>query len=186
MNNILNKTNKNDSGYTLIEMIVYVTLIGAVSIFIYGIILFIYYDNKKIINLTRINSNAYSAMERIRYEIENSTYVYLPTSNMENYNYNLAMADQLSLATEIGASSNEDITFVDLYLENGTIFLKKEDLAESIALTSSGVVVSDLDFSYYKNGLRESVAVNIIIEPKNNSVSSSSIHLNSVVALRSF
>ena len=188
MKNISSKKNKNknNSGYSLIEMIVYVALIGVVSIFIYSIILFIYYDNQRIINLTRINSNAYSVMERIRYEIENANYVYLPTSNMENYNYNSARADQLSLATEIGVSLDENITFVDLYLENGTIFLKKEKLLESIALTSSGVVVSDLNFSYYKNGSRESVAIDIIIEPKNDSVSTSPIYLTSIIALRSF
>ncbi len=185
MNNILNKTEKNNSGYTLIEMIVYVALIGIVSVFIYGAILFVYCGNKRIINLTRINSNAYSAMERIRYEIENSNYVYLPTSNMKNYNYDLAKADQLSLATGIGVLTHEEITFVDIYIENGTIFLKKEELAEPIALTSSGVTVSDLSFfSYYQNGSRESVSVDITIEPKNSSTSA--VHLISTIALRSF
>jgi len=186
MKNVLNETkqNKNNSGYSLIEMLAYVALIGIVSVFIYGVILFVYYDNKRIINLTRINSNAYSAMERIRYEIENSSYVYLPTSNLENYNYDLAKADQLSLATGIGVSLNEEITFVDIYLENGAVFLKKEELAEPIALTSSGVTVSDLGFSYYQNGSRESVSVDITIEPKNSSTSA--IHLISTIALRSF
>ena len=184
MKNTPNKTEKNDFGYSLIEMLAYVALVGIVSVFIYGVILFVYCDNKRIINLTRINSNAYSVMERIRYEIENSSYVYLPTSNLENYNYDLTKADQLSLATGIGALTHEEITFVDIYLENGAIFLKKEELTESIALTSSGVVVSDLSFSYFLNGARESVVVDITIEPKNSSTSA--IHLISTIALRSF
>jgi type II secretory pathway pseudopilin PulG len=188
MNNVLSKTkqNENNSGYTLIEMVAYVALIGIVSVFIYSIILFIYNNNTEIINLTKINSNAYSAMERIRYEVENSDYVYLPTSNMANYDYDLTKTDQLSLVTKIGALPNDDITFVDIYLENGAVFLRKEGLnpIAPIALTSSGVVVSDLSFFYYKNNSRESVTIDITVEPKNNSTSS--INLIGVIALRSF
>lgn len=181
MNNILSK---NNSGYTLIEMIMYVVLVGIVSVFIYSVILFIYNDNRKIVDLTGINSNAYGAMERIRYEVENSSYIYLPTSNMANYNYDSGKTDQLSLATEIGISSPESITFVDIYLEDNTVFLKKED-SDPIALTSSGVLISDLSFFYYKNDWRESVTADITIEPKNSS-SNLSIHLINTIALRSF
>lgn len=184
MNSILNKTKKNNSGYTLIEMLAYVALVGIVTVFIYSVILFICNDNKRIVNLTKINSNAYSAMERMRYEVENSNYVYLPTSNMANYDYDATKADQLSLATKIGALSPDDITFVDIYLENGTVFIKEEG-SSPIALTSSRVSVSDLSFFYYKNGSRESVTIDITIEPKSSSVSNSSINLIGVIALRS-
>ena len=184
MKNIISKIkkNKNDTGFTLVEMIVYVSLIGIVVVSIYGVISFIYFENKRIVNLTRINSNAYSSIERIRYEVENSDYVYLPTSNMANYNPDLGKAKQLSLATGVGVSSPEDITFVDFYLENDTIFLKKEGL-DPIALTSSDVLVSDLSFSYYKNDWRESVTINLTIEPKDDSVSS--VNLTSTIAFRS-
>jgi len=187
MNNILNKTrkSKNSLGFSLIEMLVYVALVGIVTVFIHGIILSIYCNNKRIINLTKINSNAYSMMERVRYEIENSSYVYLPTSNMANYNYNSAEADQLSLATKIDALPHDDVTFIDFYLEDGVIFFKKEELAP-VALTSSDVSVSDLSFSYYENSRRESVTVDLAIESKDSSIPNSSIHLISTIALRSF
>jgi type II secretory pathway pseudopilin PulG len=186
MNNVLSKIkqNKHDSGYTLIEMLAYVALVGIVTVFIYSVILFIYNDNREIINLTKINSNAYSAMERMRYEVENSNYIYLPTSNMANYNYDAMKADQLSLATKIGAVSPGDTTFVDIYLENNTVFIKKEE-SSPIALTSSSVSVSDLSFFYYKNGSRESVTIDITIEPKSSSISNSSINLIGTIALRS-
>ena len=193
MNNILDKTkqNKNSHGYTLIEMIIYVALIGIITVFIYGVILFVYNNNKRTVNLVKINSNAYSVMERMRYEVENANYVYLPTSNMANYDYDLTETDQLSLATKIDALSPDDVTFVDIYLENKTVFIKKEESALNpdptpVALTSSGVVVSDLSFFYYKNGPRESITIDITIEPKNSSVSSRSIHLIGTMALRSF
>ena len=184
INNPLNKTkqNKNNSGYTLIEMVMYVALVGIITMFIYGVILFVYNNNKQTVNLVKINSNAYGVMERIRYEVENASYIYLPTSSMANYNYQTGI-DQLSLATEVDVSSPEDIAFVDIFLENGTVFIKKEESLLPIALTSSGVVVSDLSFFYYKNGSRESVTIDITIEPKNSS--SSFINLISTVALRS-
>ncbi len=187
MNNVLNKIrkSKNNPGFSLIEMIIYVALAGIVTVFIYSVILSIYFNNKRIVNLTKINSNTYSMMERVRYEIENSSYIYLPTSNMVNYNYDPVKTGQLSLATKIGALSPEDITFIDFYLEDGVVFLKKEELAP-IALTSSDVSVSDLSFSYYKNSWRESVTVDFTIESKDGSISNSSIHLISTIVLRSF
>ena len=192
MNNIFNKTkqNKNNSGYTLIEMVTYVALIGIVSVFIYSMILFIYNSNREIINLSKINSNAYSVMERMRYEVENADYVYLPTSNMANYNYvaitdDPLKTDQLSLATKIGASSSDDIIFVDIYLEDKAVFIKKEG-ASPVALTSSSVIVSDLSFFYYKNNLRESITIDIEIKAKNGSASNPSINLINTIALRSF
>ena len=188
MNSIFKKIkqSKNNRGYTLIEMIIYVALVGIVTVFIYSVILFIYNSNKETINLAKINSNAYSVMERMRYEVENADYIYLPTSNMANYNYDLAKEDQLSLATKIDALSPDEITFVDIYLENGAVFIKKEEELSPTALTSSNVVVSDLSFFYYKNGSRESIRINITIEPESNSTSNPSIHLISTIALRSF
>ncbi len=190
MNNILDKTrkSKNSLGFSLIEMIIYVALVGIITVFIYGIILSIYCNNKRIISLTKINSNAYSMMERVRYEIENSSYVYLPTSNIVNYDdyYNSTETSQLSLATKIDILTPEDdIAFIDFYLENGVVFLKKEE-SEPIALTSSDVSVSNLSFSYYENGWRESVTVGFTIESKDSSISNSSINLISTIALRSF
>ena len=187
MSNIFNKIkqNKNNSGYTLIEMVTYVALIGIVSVFIFSIILFIYNSNTEIVNLSKINSNAYGVMERMRYEVENADYIYLPTSNIVNYGHDGTITDQLSLVTKIGASSPDDITFVDIYFENDTVFIKKEGVAP-IALTSSSVIVSDLSFSYYKNDSRESIMIDMRIKAKNSSASNPSIHLINTIALRSF
>ena len=165
-------------------MLVYVALVGIVSAFLYSAILSIYFSNQRLMGAVRVNSNAYSVMERIRYEIENADSIYLPTSNMVNYNYNAIKASQLSLVTKIGAVSPEEITFVDFYLENETIFLKKEGL-NPIALTSSDISVSNFNLSYYENDWRESVTINLSIQSNENSASTPAINLTSTIALRS-
>jgi type II secretory pathway pseudopilin PulG len=173
------KLNNKQEGFALIEMVVYVALIGVIFVVLFEIIFFIMRANNKIIALSRISSNAHSAMERMNYEIVNSQNIYLPTSNFSS------SSAQLSLATKIGASSNEKIVFVDFYIENNTLFLKKEGL-NPIALTSSDVLVSDMEFSYYRNDLRESVAIDMTVNPKNSAMSDLEIHLINTVALRSF
>lgn len=173
------KIKNKEKGFTLIEMVVYVALIGVIFVVLFEIIFFIIRANNKIIALTKISSNAHSAMERMTYEIVNSQNIYLPTSNFSSSDA------QLSLATEIGASLNEEITFVDFYIEDGTLFLKKEGI-NPIALISSDVSVSDLEFLYYKNNSRESVTIDMTVNSKNSAMSDSEIHLVNTVALRSF
>ena len=170
-------------GFTLIEMMVYVALVGIVSTVLFGIIFFIIRANSKIVALSRVNSNAYSVMERVTYEIINSQYIYTPTSNFMNYNYDSLLENQLSLATEIGSLPNDDVNYVDFYLENDTLFIKEEGL-NPIALTSSDVQVTKLEFSYFKNSERESVQIDINIKANNSSLSDSEVHLINTVALR--
>jgi len=179
------------SGFTLIEMIIYTALVGIISVVLFGITFFVIRANNKITALSKVSSNAHSAMERMTYEIANSKYIYFPTSNFVNYNSDLSEGNQLSLVTEIGASANEDVTFVDFYLENDTLFLKKEGSVPMtpiapIALVSSDVLVSGMEFSYYKNGSRESVTIDMTVQAKNSAISDSTIHLINTVTLRSF
>ncbi|MDF1498097.1 MAG: prepilin-type N-terminal cleavage/methylation domain-containing protein [Patescibacteria group bacterium] len=176
---------KNPNGFTMIEMIVYVLLVGLVSVVLFNIIFFVTNTNNKIISMTKASFNAYSVMERIIYEIENSSHIYMPTSNFVNYNYDISKGDQLTLATEIGASATENITFVDFYIENDTLFLKQEGL-NPVALTSSDVKVSNLSFSYYKNDTRESVTVDFTITANGSSILGSETHLVNTVTLRSY
>ena len=61
------KIKNKEEGFTLIEMIVYVALVGIIFIVLFNIIFFIIKANNKIIALSRVNSNAHSAMERMTY-----------------------------------------------------------------------------------------------------------------------
>lgn len=187
MNNLLGKHRKilkNKRGYTIIEMLVYMAIIAIIAVVIFDVVFFVYRINNRIVSLIQVNSNAYGAAERIIYEIQNAEYVYLPTSNFANYNYNPAKSDQLSLATNAGVSLPETMSYVDFYLENNTLFIKK-DGAVPVALTAANVAVSDLSFNYYTNDWRESVVIDLTIRPNNTLSSDSSIHLVGTTALRS-
>ncbi|MFH0923332.1 MAG: type II secretion system protein [Candidatus Falkowbacteria bacterium] len=174
---------KSKKGYTLVEMLLYVALLGIITVVIVGVFFTISRTNSRIVSLIEINSNAYSAMERMAYETSNANNVYLPTSNFTN-NYDEAKAKQFSLATRQAVSANENIAYVDFYLENNTIFMK-QDGANPVALTSSNVSVQSLDFYYYKNGERESVKIDFTVKPNNILNSEVKINLITVIALRS-
>lgn len=175
---------KGENGYTLIEMLVYTALLGVITVVIVGIFFTISRTNSRIVSLMETNSNAYSAIERIAYEVSNAKNIYLPTSNFVNYNYNVGKATQFSIVTRQAAPANETTTYLDFYLENNTIFLK-QDGAAPIALTSSNVKVQNMNFYYYKNDKRESVKIEFTVESKNALNANSNINLATTVALRS-
>jgi len=179
-----NKILKSKKGYTLVEMLLYVALLGIITVVIVGIFFTISRTNSRVVSLIEINSNAYSAMDRMVYEISNANNIYLPTSNFTNYNYDAAKANQFSLVTKQAAPANESDAYIDFYLENNTIFMK-QDGANPIALTSSNVSVQSLNLYYYKNGKRESVKIDFTVNPNNILNPNTKINLVTTIALRS-
>ncbi|MBU3964933.1 hypothetical protein KKG29_02445 [Patescibacteria group bacterium] len=187
----VNKTTSNGAkqrgGYTLIEMLLYTALVGIISVVIIEVVMIISKTNAKITALTEASYNGSDIMERISYETRNSKYIYLPTSNFRNYNFNAAKGDQMSLATTQTVLAGENIGYVDFYIENNAVFFKK-DGASPVALSSPDMIVESINFYYYKNSpgskQRESVTVDILIKPKNSFISGSKIHLINTIALR--
>jgi len=154
---------KSSSGFTLIEMMVYVALFGVIMGMIFNMILLVYGMNRKIASYSVVTADAQSAMERIVYEVTNAEYFYLPTSNFANYNYDASKSGQLSIATGKYATAHDSISFIDFYVENGTLFLKMEG-TDPVPLTSSNVTVSGFTLDYFKNGKRESVRISLAVQ----------------------
>ncbi|MDP3056929.1 MAG: prepilin-type N-terminal cleavage/methylation domain-containing protein [bacterium] len=175
---------KNKKGYTLVEMLIYVALLGVITVVIVGVFFVISRTNSRIVSLIEINFNAYSAMERMIYEVSNANNIYLPTSNFTNYNYNAAKGRQFSLVTKQAVSANESIAYFDFYLENDTIFMKQDGVAP-VALTSENVKVESVNFYYYKNGTRESIKIDFTVKSGNVLNPDSKINLITTIALRS-
>lgn len=174
----------NKRGYALIEMLIYIALLGIIMVVIVGVFFTISRTNSRIVATIEINSNAYSAMERMAYEISNAENIYFPTSNFINYGIYDPLKSQISLVTKQAVSANENEAYIDFYLENNTIFMKQDGVAP-IALTSANVSVESLDFNYYKNDSRESVKIDFTVKSKNILNTDSKIDLSTVIALRS-
>lgn len=179
---MINKNkNKENGGFTIVETLVYVAIFGILIGSIFNMLLYVYGTNKKITDYTNVTLNAQSAMERISYEVTNAKNIYVPTSNFENYNYVSGKSGQLSLSTNIYATANDELTFMDFYVENGTLFLKMDGY-DPMPLTSASVTVSTFGVYYYQNGSRESVKIDLAVQSKSNS--ESSINLLSTVTIR--
>lgn len=183
MNNI--KISGKNSGYSLVELLVYIALFILIALTIAEVFSMITQVNNRIVSAVELNSSAAEAMERMMYEIKNSDHIYTPTSNFMNYNYDAVKASQLSLATGQSPQAGESLAYVDFYLQNNTIFIKTEGSPGPVAITTPAISVQSLQFFYYKNGSKESVEIDFTAIPSNALDSGMTIHINTVVALRS-
>lgn len=181
MNSMLKRVNTNikNNGFTIIEMVVYIALVSILLTVLFNVISFTFKSNNRLVAWSKVNSDTHSAIDRMTYEITNSQYIYLPTSN-----FSTTPDGQLSIVTEVNLSTNEQKAYIDFYLENGTIFLKK-DGQSPVALTSADVSVSSLEFFYHKNGVRESVTIDLTINSAKSDMSDVSTHTINTIALRS-
>lgn len=159
-----NSTLTRNSGFTLIEMVIYIALLGIIIGMIFNMILLVYEMNRKITSYSNVTADAESAAERIAYEVTNSKYLYLPTSNFINYNHDASKGGQLSVATANYMTANDEISFRDFYVEGGTLFMKKDGESSPVPLTSGSVSVSGFDLDYFMNGKRESVRVDLEVQ----------------------
>lgn len=176
------KKTGNASGFTLIEMLVYVAL---VALLISAIVFFglwaIQVGTKTKVNAETLN-NARRAMEIMVYEIKKSTGVYAPTSSFD------AHPGQLSLEQANPAGSEETSGFVDFFICGQALCLKREKAA-AIALTSNSVRVTNLVFNRRLNSqgspsIRLSISVASLSSDRPESTAS--VDLTTAANLRSY
>ncbi|MFH1820486.1 MAG: prepilin-type N-terminal cleavage/methylation domain-containing protein [Candidatus Nealsonbacteria bacterium] len=173
---MINFRNKNQKGFTLMEILVYIAIL---TIILTSIIAFLFWalkSNQKTKAFREVSDNARRTMEIMLYEIKESKYIYAPTSN----------STQLSLATLHYLLPQESISYIDFFLCDGpTVCLKKESVAP-IALTSDSVEVFNLEFIQVSTS---SVQINLSVKYKNPNSrpeNEASIDLTSTVSLRSY
>ena len=136
------------NGFTLIEVLVYSAILaivtGAIVAAMLGLIEFY--------NISRFDRtvlfNAHSGLNTILLETRHSSSIYIHTSN----------ANQLSLETNLNPPSGEVNTYIDFYLDNGILCLKKEG-ADAQPLTSEKVEVTALTFNYLIDSVKTDITV---------------------------
>ena len=138
----LRHKNFNEKGFTLIELVIYSVLVLIVGIVAISIFL-------QIINLGESSrrtreelDNAGRSLDIIAQEVRHAKSVYTPTSVFFPTN-----PGQLSLETTRDLPTDENSTYVDFYVDDGGIYVKREGQAVEL-ITSEKINVTDLEFTY--------------------------------------
>lgn len=139
-------------GFTLLETLIYVALLTIITTFLASFILDLSRSYTKARIKSEVSSQTQRALETITREIKRAKSVYTPTSYFGTGN----AKRQLSLETLSNLPVGENSTFVDFYLDNQKIYLKREGQAIE-SLTSDLIKITSLTFDLYN-------AKNIVIK----------------------
>lgn len=148
---------KNNKGFTLIEVLIYATIFVIIGVVISSYFIQIVSVTETSRRARESNDNASRAMNVITQEIRHATAVYKPTSEFGTN------SGQLSLETTRDLPSEENTTYVDFYLDDEGIYLKRESQVEEL-LTSEKVKVTNFTFTHLTGGTDTSVQVNLTVE----------------------
>lgn len=150
--------NKRQAGFTLVEMLVYIAILTIVLALVVSFMvnLMRFYTRYRVER--EISTNIREAMNYMIREIKTSQRIYTPTSLFGS------SPGQLSLETGINLPTDETATFIDFYIDNGQLLIKREG-QNPLAITSDRINVSNLVFTNFTNAsLGELVQINLTME----------------------
>lgn len=151
---------KRQAGFTMVEVVIYIGLLALItsvsSIFLLGIL--------RADALARSEQATFAnitfALQALEREVRHAEVVYVPTSVFSND------AGQLSLRTPKDASTDHIVSYTDIYLDNGVIYLRRDDTLGTVPLTSADVDVTVLRFERYVSGEAEGILTTIVAAPE--------------------
>lgn len=168
-------------GFTLIELLIYTVILVIISLV--SVSFFI-----QVVNVTETSrrsrealDNAKGALETITQEIRHADSIYTPTSVLDN------PSGQLSLETSRDIPDDEESTYVDIYVDNERLYLRREGIPDQL-ITSKKVKVKDLQFGLLSDASsKPAVQVTLTVEYFDQAAGpSNSVTLTSTSTLRSF
>lgn len=165
-------------GFTLMEILVYIVVLGIIIVAISSLLIWSIHSNTKAKVMKETLDNARRAMELMTYEIREAKSIYTSTTTL----------NQLSLETTHYLPAGEKNTFIDFFLCDSRLCLKKES-QNPIALTSDRVEVANLVFTQVLTGDIPSIQINLKVNYKNPTHRpeyEASVSLRSVVSFRSY
>ncbi|MDP3962879.1 MAG: hypothetical protein Q8Q39_00050 [bacterium] len=121
-------------GFTLYEMLIYLALFMMLSVLIVGLVMQLLTAGMRTARTREVVSAVSGVYDALFYEARFANEVYEPTSVFGDD------ASQVSLKTSLGVPAGEPFSFVDFYLDNGRVFMKREAAAPK-ALSSERVLV---------------------------------------------
>lgn len=165
------------------EILVYISVLTIVIFVASSFFLWISKSNAKTKATRETLDNARRAMEIMTYEIREAKSIYTPTSIFST------SSGQISLETKKYLPEGETFSYIDFYLCESRLCLKKEGM-NPIALTSDRVEIKNLEFNQIATtSTFPSIQINLKVDyknPKNRPELMVSVTLNSTVSLRSY
>ncbi len=154
------KSNKlEQKGFTLIEVLIYAILLAVISLVVLLFVNQLLGVNETTRRTRESLDNARRSLETISQEIRHADSIYTPTSVFGTN------PGQLSLASVRDLPDDEDLTFVDFYVDEGNLYLKREGQSDQL-LTSEKVKVTNLTFINNNTGGADAIRISITVEYK--------------------
>lgn len=174
---MIKKYNSKNRGFTMVEVLVYISILAILLITIIMFIFWIIKSNTKVKVIREVLDNSERVMRIITDEIRDAESIYNPDLNPL----------QLSLKTLKYLPAGEDFSYIDFYDCGGRICLKKES-EDPIILSSKDVTLNVL-FEHFKTGGNSGVKIILTVSYNNpNPIKkpeyNASIELVSSVSLR--
>lgn len=124
---------KSGAGFTLIEFIMYTTIVGVILLAVGAIGINIFFNKAKLTAVDEVSQNSRFVLEKITYAIRNAEIINSPSLGTSGTSLSLQMADL-----------SKNPTLFDL--NNGFVRIK-EGAGNYINLTTDEVVITNLQFS---------------------------------------
>lgn len=168
---------ENSDGFSLLEIIIYIGLLGMISVFIANSLIQIvgvYYHARA---EREVLSNGRLLLETLNKSIASSREIYTPTSR-----FNID-AGQLSLITTVGVPTGHETAYLDYYLDNGRLWVRP-DGQTAASLSAVSVRINKLRLERITQGLnRDAVKITLVVNSASSKFNASTT-LNSTTALR--
>lgn len=143
---------KLKKGYSLVEMLVYVSLLTMISIIVIQTMMSFSISYKELLAMRRVEHSALDAMERMTYSIRRA-------ATIDTINSILGTSPGILTLTQNIATTPITTKF---YVENGVL---KMDIDGTYfgPLTGSNISVTDISFSSFDSGISKAIKIEMTI-----------------------
>lgn len=169
---------KKNSGLSLIEVIIYVAILGVVAVAVSNFLIQISSTYRKALAEREVISNSRLILERIIGLTTEAKEIYTPTSDF------VSDLGQLSLLTKIEPLAGHQNSFVDFWVDNGRLWTRKEG-QEPEAISAPSVRVTKFKLERISQGNYEAVKIILKVDYNTSAVGLlTSAELNSTAVLK--
>lgn len=149
-----NKMQKSN-GISLVEIVVYVALLGVLSVFVTNSLIQIAHAYQRVRSEREVLANARNVLSAIAASAAGARETYAPTSRFNSD------AGQISFRTPVGAQPGHDAAYIDFWSDNGVVLGRAEGNAAT-TLSAASVRVSKLRFERIVQGMgREGIKITV-------------------------